>query len=167
MSSNKKLLFKILGFIGVGGLVFMLYLKYRVAPDLDFSTLQLKTPEGNSVQLDTYRGKVVFINFWQTWCGPCNDEMPSIENARTQLDTAKFIFLVVSDESPGKIKSFSSSHNYHFTYFISQKKFSELGINTYPTTYILNKSGKAIFTKIGGFNWSDPGMIEQLKNMAR
>ena len=89
---DKKFWINLVCFILGGILLIHLYIKYRVAPDLDFSELKLKTTEGKSIDISDYRGKVVFLNFWQTWCGPCREEMPSIEYAKENIDSTKIVF---------------------------------------------------------------------------
>ncbi len=147
----------------------MLYLifKYRVAPTIAFNDLQLKTPEGQVVKLSQYKGKVIFLNFWETWCGPCVQEMPTIENARMQIDSIKMVFITIAEENPDKIASFRDLHDYRFNYLISEKKFSDLGINTYPTSYIINKEGEIVMTKIGGVQWDSPEMINVMKELCK
>lgn len=159
----KKSWVSILLFVAAIGIVAYLYVKYRVAPDLAFADLPLQTPEGQTVKLSDYKGKVVFLNFWQTWCGPCVGEMPSIENARRQLDSTKFVFITVSDEGAEKVRAFRDDHDYHFLSLVSGKKFTDIGINAYPTTYILDTKGEIFLTKIGAAEWDSPEMVEQLK----
>jgi thiol-disulfide isomerase/thioredoxin len=164
---DKKFWINLIFFI-LGGIVLLyLIMKYRVAPDLKFDNLQLKTTEGQVVHLSDYKGKVIFLNFWETWCGPCNKEMPSIERARQQMDSTKMVFITISEEEPRIISLFSSMHNYHFEYLISDKKFSELGINTYPTSYIIDKDGKIVVTKIGGVEWDSPEMLNYMKELTK
>lgn len=153
----------------VAGAVFLLYLytKYRVAPHVAFAELELKTPEGQIVHLSDYKGKVLFLNFWETWCGPCREEMPSIERAREQLDSMKYVFVAIGEEDPAKIAAFRDQNNYKFTFLISTQKFSEIGINTYPTSYIVDKEGNIVLSKIGGADWSSPEMIDRLKELGR
>src|SRR5882757_8383374 len=93
---DKKFWINLICFILGGILLVYLYTKYRVAPNLKFSELQLQTTSGKPVQLSDYKGKVIFLNFWQTWCGTCIQEMPSIEYAKENTDTSKIVFLIVS-----------------------------------------------------------------------
>lgn len=155
-------------FFAAGGILLIyFYQKYRVAPKLDFSEMQLRTPEGQPVDLSRYKGKVLFLNFWETWCGPCVQEMPTIENAKQQLDTSRFVFIAVGEEDPAKIAAFRDKYGYSFLFLVSPKKFQEMGINAYPTTYIYNSEGKLELTRIGGVDWSSPEMVERIRGMAR
>lgn len=155
-------------FFAVGGIVLLfLYGKYRVAPDLPFANLALKTPEGQVVNLTQYKGKVIFLNFWETWCGPCVQEMPTIEKARQLTDSTQVVFITIGEEDPAKIAAFRDRNDYHFQYLISDKPFADLGINTFPTTYILNKEGKVVLTKIGGADWSDANNLQLIKGLCK
>jgi thiol-disulfide isomerase/thioredoxin len=162
---DKKFWINLICFILGGILLVYLIEKYRVAPAIDFNNLELKNTEGQVVHLSDYKGKTVFINFWETWCGPCVQEMPAIESARQQTDSTKIVFITIAEEDPGLIKAFKDRHDFHFNFFISQKKFSDLGVNTYPTTYVIDKDGKIVLTKIGGVDWGHPQNIELLKQI--
>ena len=162
---DKKFWINLICFILGGILLFYLIYKYRVAPSIDFNQLELKNTEGQVVKLSDYKGKVLFINFWETWCGPCVQEMPTIESARLQTDSTQIVFITIAEEDPALIKAFKDRHDFHFNYFISAKKFSDLGVNTYPTTYVIDKHGKIALTKIGGVEWSHPQNIDVLKDI--
>ena len=93
--------------------------------------------------------------------------MPSIEFAKENIDTAKIVFFTITDESETKIESFLEGKNYQFDFLKSEKKLSDLGINTYPTTYVLDPEGKIAISKIGGVDWSLPENLERLKDLTR
>src|SRR5262245_19818474 len=70
-------------------------------------SLELKDLEGRQHRLSDYRGKVVLINFWATWCGPCRDEMPSIQELKNKLAGRPFVVLAVNlDEPESRIRGF-------------------------------------------------------------
>ncbi|CAN5919390.1 hypothetical protein BH11BAC7_BH11BAC7_30650 [soil metagenome] len=164
---NRKFWINLICFILGGILLVYLIVKYRVAPSIAFDDLSLKTPEGQVVKLSDYKGKVIFLNFWETWCGPCIQEMPTIDEARGQIDSTRMVFITIAEEDPAKIASFRDKHDFKFKYFISQKSFSDLGINTYPTSYIIDKEGKIVLTKIGGVDWSTPEMIRLMEDLSK
>ena len=157
---DRKFWINLVCFILGGILLLYLIFKYRVAPSIAFDEIPLTTPEGQVVKLSDYKGKVIFLNFWETWCGPCVQEMPTIDEARGQIDSTQMVFITIAEEDPAKIAAFRDKHDYKFKYFISAKSFKELGINTYPTSYIIDKEGKVIMTKIGGVDWGTPEMIQ-------
>ena len=128
--------------------------------------IRLKDLNDQPVNLDKYKGKTVFINFWATWCRPCIEEMPSIANAQKILTDTDVIFLLASGESAEEINAFRNAHDYKFNY-IRIKNSEESGIQALPTTYIFNPEGKLVFSEMGSRNWDDKNNIDLLINIAK
>lgn len=118
-----------------------------------------KEMQGDTVNLSDLKGKVVFINFWATWCPPCIAEMPSINTLYAKYKNhKKIVFLMV--DMDGKIEKSSA--------FMKKRKFdlpvfvpaSEIPIQYFsgslPTTLILNKEGNLVFKHMGGADYSHP-----------
>jgi peroxiredoxin len=150
-------------FLG-GALLIFLYIKYRVAPEIK-SDLQLKTLDGQVIKLGDLKGKTVFLNFFATWCGPCCDEMPTMEIAKANLDTSRIVFIAVSEEDPEKLKAFIDKNKYDFQFMTPVKTFKELGIATYPTTYIIDSKGHIGMTQVGAVDWSQAATIAQIRQI--
>jgi peroxiredoxin len=138
---------------------FYFYNKYRIAPNLDVEHLELKNLDGSTYNTSDLRGKTVLVNYWATWCGQCLQEMPSIESAFNQTDHEKVVFLMVTDDSPEKIRNFLSTHNYPMQFVYIDQRLQEVGINTLPTTYIFDEEGSELFNHVGVLDWSDPGIV--------
>lgn len=117
--------------------------------------LKLKTIDGETLALDQYKGKTIFINFWATWCRPCITEMPSIEKAQQKLKGENLVVLMVSNEPRGQIKSFIDTHNYHFKYAQLDMPLEQLNIQGLPTTFIINPQGQLVFSEMGARDWSN------------
>ena len=164
---NRKFWINLICFILGVLLLFYLIIKYRVAPTLSFADLKLTTLASTPAPLSDYKEKVIVLNFWKTWCGTCLGEMPSIDKAQALSDTSKIVFILVSDEGLDKISTFKTKHVYSFQYLVSNKSLSELGINTYPTTYIIDKNGKVAYTQIGSINWSSKEIVDLLKDLSQ
>lgn len=151
-------------FLVLGAIVaFWLYRKYRVAPNLVVEHLSLKNLDGTLLNSNELRGKTLFVNYWATWCGECLQEMPSIEEAYNQTDHEKVVFLMITDDSPEKVKNFLMNHPYPMKFVCLDQRLQEIGINTIPTTYIYDEEGSELFTHVGGLDWSDPGIVQLLK----
>jgi len=129
------------------------------------SEIELKDLEGNIVSLQDYKGKVVFLNFWATWCGPCIREMPSIENAQKHFKNEPIIFLLTSSESIDKIKRFKEKKPFDFHYLQLNMSVEQLNIYSLPTTYVFNKKGKLIINETGARIWDKNKNLEELKKI--
>jgi thiol-disulfide isomerase/thioredoxin len=125
------------------------------------SKIKVKDLKGNVIDLNQYKGKTVFINFWATWCGPCIKEMPSIERARKILKDREIEFLVASNESVEQIESFTKKKNLDL-YFVQLENFEELNIPALPVTYIINSAGELVFSEAGYREWDQNSNIELL-----
>ena len=113
------------------------------------------------VNLEQFKGKTVFINFWATWCKPCIREMPSIKNAMVKLSQHGVVFLLASDETTDQIKEFKNEHNYDFNYF-RVINMEELNVQALPTTFIFTPSGEMAFQEMGFRKWDDTANIKMI-----
>src|SRR5688572_2162120 len=117
------------------------------------------------IDLEKYKGKTIFINFWATWCKPCREEMPSIQEAMKSLKDEKIEFLFASDETKEQIEEFKSTHKYNFNY-VKVENLSELNIMGLPTTFIFDPNGELIFSEMGYRKWDDKANIDLILNKA-
>ena len=108
----------------------------------DLNELSYQTLSGEGVHLSDYKGKFVLVNFWATWCAPCIQEFPVL-NETYNLVKDDFEFVMVSYESIDKIKSFHSKRALPFT-FLKSNNFILEGITTVPQTFILDHNGNNI-----------------------
>ncbi len=148
-----------LAFAGGGG-VDDLFSKMRINPIKggkkapDFS---LKDLAGKKVEIKQYKGKVVFLNFWATWCGPCKEEMPSLEVLHQKLKGENFVLLTVSVDYEGlkPVDGFISKHRYTFPVLLDPngETLDLFEIKGIPTTFIIDKNGKVIGRAIGPRDW--------------
>ena len=144
-----------------------IYHKYRVAPDIKFQSLTLIDLNGQPVNLQNYKGKKLFLNFYATWCGPCVGEFPSLDKAAETLAPDNFVFISISDEPLGLLNRFSNRLNStHIILLHSEKKLHDLGVFTVPTNYLLNDKGEVVFEKIGEQEWDLPEVTAELKKKA-
>lgn len=123
--------------------------------DFDF---QLRDLKGNPVDFKTFKGKVVFLNLWATWCGPCRSEMPSIQKLYDQTDKNKVAFVMLSiDESrlEGKVKKFIEDKQFSFpVYMQSGRLTSQLSVDVIPTTFVVDKNGAIAVKEVGMKNYN-------------
>jgi thiol-disulfide isomerase/thioredoxin len=120
---------------------------------ISLSKVKLESLEGKPVDLTDYEGKIIFLNFWATWCRPCLLEMPSIEKAKNELKDENIVFLFASDEEVDQIENFKAARNFNFDY-VRALNINELNIQALPTTFIFNAEGDLVFNEMGYRDWS-------------
>jgi peroxiredoxin len=136
----------------------------RKAPNFSLATL-----DGKKVELKNFKGKVVFLNFWATWCGPCKEEMPSMEALHQQFKEKDFVFLTISVDYAGlnPVKEFMEKQRYTFPVLIDQKcdTLDPFEVKGVPTTFIIDKKGRMIGKASGPRNWRSPEVISLLNQL--
>lgn len=137
--------------------------KQSTADDL-IQKIQLVALNNEVIRLDEYKGKIIFINFWATWCKPCVEEMASIEKAQSLMNDKEIVFLLASSEGIEEIKEFSRNHNYKFNY-VHLENGEALNIQALPTTFIINPKGRIVFSEMGSRNWDETANINLIKNI--
>jgi len=130
------------------------YQKYRKAPAIKFDQLQLSDLEAKPFSFESLFGKKTIVSFGASWCGNCIDELNALKELQeNELKDVQVI--VISDESTERIIRFRDSLEYPFIFLRSDQSFSGLGINSLPTSYLLNKNLQVKEEKMGEMNWSD------------
>lgn len=129
--------------------------KEEKIPSLDFT---LMTMDNKKVSLKDFRGKYVFLNFWATWCGPCIDEMPSMERLYQKLKSKKnFEMLAVSIDKGGAevVKMFVKENKLTFTVLLDRDSevAGEYGVMGIPSTYLIDPQGYVINRAVGARDW--------------
>ena len=129
----------------------------------------LKDLEGKDVSLSDYKGKIVFLNFWATWCPPCRKEMPSMESLQNKLGTDDFVILAVATDRKGEklVRPFVEEKKISFKVLIDDRSdVSDLyGVVALPTTYIIGRDGVIIEMVRGGEEWDGAETIEYFKSL--
>ena len=122
----------------------------------------LKDLNGQQVSLSDFRGKIVFINFWTTWCLACVIEMPSMEKLHQKFKDKDFVILAINlQESASKIKQFYKEYKLTLTTLLDTTGDvgTGFGIRSIPTTYILDKNGRIIGKALGPREWESKESI--------
>jgi thiol-disulfide isomerase/thioredoxin len=134
----------------------------QISPDNDPLEIRLSDPDGRSVSLSEFRGKIVFINFWTTWCLACVIEMPSMEKLHQKFKDKDFVMVAINlQESAARVKQFYKQYQLTFTPLldITGDVGAALGINAIPTTLILDKNGRIIGKALGPREWESKESI--------
>jgi peroxiredoxin len=146
-----------------------LFLKIRINPikgDKKAPDFSLRDLNGKKVGIKQFKGKIIFLNFWATWCGPCKEEMPTLEVLHQQFKEKNFILLTISVDYEGikPVQEFINKHQYTFPILLDPKcetldLFEVKGI---PTTFLIDKKGKMIGKAIGPRDWKSPEVASLL-----
>ena len=135
------------------------------APALELSDLQ-----GTKHRLADYRGKVVLVNFWATWCAPCREEMPSIERLRASLEGRPFAVLAVNLAEPqSRIRKFLDAVPVGFPVLLDQdaKTTRAWQAKLLPATYIVGPEGRIRYRHVGDLDWSKPEVRELILGLLK
>lgn len=138
------------------------YFKFRVAPGIAFSELQVIDASGKSVKLGPGSGRPTVIAFYASWCHDCARELPKLERVlHGPLKGADVVAL--TDEDLATMVKYRNLTLYNFRFYALPKDFEQYGIHAIPTFYVLNAWGETVFTKVGDVDWNSPDLIAKVK----
>ncbi len=111
---------------------------------------------GKPTTIGDFKGKVVFLNFWSTSCGPCIAEMPGIERLQASLRSEPVAFLAVTQEDEQSVRLFLQKFPLRVPVYLAGADVPRaFGPQLVPRTFILDRSGREVFRDVGGLNWDD------------
>lgn len=119
--------------------------------------LQLPDTKGRTHKLSEYRGKVVLINFWATWCTPCREEMPSIERLRRAMTGKPFVVLAVNlGEPEPRVRQFLQSVPLGFPVLLDADMAAAKAwkVRQLPASFVVGPDGRIRYSYIGDLDWS-------------
>ncbi len=130
---------------------------------------QLINATGDAIDLSSFKGKKVFVNLWATWCPPCVEEMPSIQQLYNQTQNSNTEFVMISlDKSFNIAQQWAQKKNYSLPLYFPSGDLPELfQVSGIPTTFIFDEEGKLIFSQVGGDNYSKPKFVKMLTDPAQ
>lgn len=135
--------------------------------DYNFSVKDL---DGKKLDMKDLKGKVIFLNLWATWCGPCRVEMPSIQSLYNDVDKDRVAFVMLSldqENQRKKIVQFIDDKDYTFPVYQPASPLPKLlRVNTIPTTFIIGPDGKVVSKKTGMANYDTEEMRGFLREIA-
>ncbi len=129
----------------------------------------MRNPQGEIVLLNQFRGKVIFLNFWATWCPPCRAEMPHIQALYEKYaDDPRYAFVMLSlDDNPEKIKEYIGKSAYTFPVFQAVGSIpEELSSATIPTTFVISAAGRIVMRQDGMSQYNTPGFRRFMQDLA-
>jgi peroxiredoxin len=121
-------------------------------------TLQLADAAGAVHNLDDYRGRVVLVNFWATWCEPCRAELPIMERLRRIMADKPFVILAVQMGGSARTAQDTAKElGLKFPLLLDRdsKVTARWGVDTLPTTFLIGPDGEVEFRHVGELDWRD------------
>lgn len=142
-------------------------MEYEGAALPDFSLTDM---QGKSHTLSDYRGKVVMVNFWATYCGPCIKEMPSMQRLKEKLGDRDFTILAVDmAEERSTVEAFLQKHDIKVNFPILLDPEGDVVeqwmITAVPTTFIIDPKGEIRYALFGGIEWDKPDVIKTINGL--
>ena len=157
------------------GLLLLLYLSCTTAGQLEPYPSLTRTPVlslqdlGHKLHtLQDYRGQVVLVNFWASWCGPCVVEMPGMQRLYEAMTGKPFALLAVNvEESPGTVWKFAAKVGIRFPLLLDSEGHTafDWGIDIYPTSFLIDPQGRIRYVAYGPRDWDDPSMIRIIEEL--
>lgn len=129
----------------------------------------LQDLDGKQHRLSDYRGKVVLLNFWATWCPPCREEIPSMMKLNKLMAGKPFVMLCASIDEEGKkaVQAyFAKTNTSLLTLLDTDRSVATLyGATGVPETFVIDKNGIVQEKAVGALNWTDPQIVTYLNNL--
>lgn len=149
----------------LSGQKFERWAKPRDVPDLQFSD-----PTGRPTSLSKFRGRMLLVNLWATWCPPCREEMPALDRLNARLGGDRFTVLTLALDSPAKADAFlqqikaTTLQNYTDTQGLALRT---LGVTTVPTTLLIDAHGREIGRLSGAAAWDEKPALDLIQSFLK
>lgn len=130
--------------------------------------LVLKDLSGKTHNLKDYRGKVVLINFWATWCPPCRAEMPSMQRLKTAMAGKPFVILAVDmGETQGVVKAYIREIKTDFTVLLDKdgRALKAWKVFAFPTSYVVDAQGRIRYGLYGASEWDAADKVQKITQL--
>ncbi len=139
----------------------------KIIPAADF---ELKNMDEENKSFSDYKGKVVLLNFWATWCPPCRREMPSMEHLHQQVAAEDFKVIAVNQmEDVDQVFAFTGQLDVYPTFEIlfdtTSQVSSAYAVRGLPTTYLIDKKGNVRYRAVGGRVFDHPEVVKIINDL--
>ena len=127
--------------------------------------LALEDMRGRPMRLEDFKGKVVLVNFWATWCEPCRDEMPSFQQLKQKLAGKPFEVLAVNLAEPrSRVEAFLERMPFDFPILLDQSGDTSRSwrARILPVTFIIGPDGRIRYSHAGELDWAEPRIVEMI-----
>lgn len=117
----------------------------EIAPEFELATV-----DGRTLKLSDSAGRVRLLDFWATWCAPCRDEIPLLNQLQDDYADAGFEILAITDEDAGVVREFVDEHGVRYTNFVGGEEVSErYGVLGLPTAFLVDSEGRIVDSFLG------------------
>lgn len=132
--------------------------------------IQFQDGAGRPRSLAEFRGKVVVLNLWATWCAPCREEMPALDRLQTKLGGRDFevVALSIDHQGPQVVRKFYDELGIKALQLYidpSAQAGFKLATRGLPTTLIVDRAGREVGRRVGPAEWDAPRMVEEMRSM--
>jgi len=130
--------------------------------------LALRDLEGREHNLADYKGKVVILNFWATWCDPCREEMPAMQRLQDKLAGKPFVILAIDyGEGAPRVKDFLSKVPVRFTMLLDRDTTAATAwkVKVLPTSLVIDPQQKVRFVAVGDIGWDTPPVENEIMKL--
>lgn len=137
----------------------------KAAPEFELVDL-----DGRLHRLADYRGQVVILNFWATWCPPCREEMPAMERAHEALEGEDIAILAINvGEDEDTVFTFTADYPVTFPLLMDRdaEVIEEYQVVGLPTTFVIDPAGRIVHRVVGTREWDDPDLLDRLRALLR
>lgn len=139
------------------------------APDFDLPALgTTEAAEGESLELASLEGRIVLINFWATWCEPCESEMPAMERLYAALPRDQFELVAVAiDEQEAEVQAFQDRYKLSFPIVLDLQQeiyqaYQTMGV---PESLLVDREGRIVERYVGPREWDAPEYVERIRTL--
>lgn len=128
---------------------------------------RLRDLEGREFRLDRWRGEVLFVNVWATWCRPCVAELAGIERLAASLPDRGIRFLLVSPEPASRVRRWLAGRGYALAFHVEGSRMPpSFGLVGVPTTWIIDREGRVVLRRHGVADWDRDSVRDLLRALA-
>lgn len=162
-------------FVFLASLVMLVLMSVAQAQAADLKPFKGATPElklsgldGKNYDLNDYKGKVVLVQFWATYCGPCREEMPSMNKLLKKLGNKGFDILAVDmGETEPEVETFVNQVKPDFTILLDPegKAIGDWNAFAVPANFLIDKTGQIRYTLFGGTDWGSPQIAKVINQL--
>ncbi len=139
--------------------------RFPEGPPVGILNQRLQRLDGSEASLSEFQHKILFVNYWATWCGPCVEEMPSIESLAERFRDADVAFLLISEEPADTVREFVEEHGVAVPVYTTSESDGSLSVGSIPATFIFDETRQVVFQRVGAAQWDDESSISFLQNL--